>query len=248
MITWMPASAGSKAEALVVSNDMHTTEVESLAGKDFYQESTPLKRYRAAREKQWTTFLNAERNAFIFAIKGKFDVSAPVGYWVLLRKQDEVCALRFTTFHHEIDKEKTPHELYWVSRYSDYDWVYSNDGSGDFRKSNVSTGSGHAASKPNFWRFPRGTYVVKCGPLEARWGYPNQIFLVNKRQAGDEPYTSNGIEVAPTAWKNLDRINLADPQLVWYRFDSERDQNHVDDEPKKIPVESLPGGNVTITP
>jgi len=234
LLVEISANAAPSSGPFLLAADLRQRLDKAPAG-----ESAALQQYVAARERRWESFLRSEREAYSAAVVAPLGINVPVGRWALLRKKNELCALRFTAFHHEIDQEKPPHEVYWVSRYSDYDWAYRSDDESDFSKSNVRTGSGHAASRPNLWRIPRGTYVVKCGPLEAGWEYPNFISLVNKRRVSDEPYVSNGIEIAVTAWKDLKDINVNDPRLVWRRFDADQQQSA--GRSMVIPVEELPG-------
>jgi hypothetical protein len=76
--------------------------------------------------------------------------------------------------------------------------------------------------------FTRGSPIVKCGSIEPLWSYPGTVTFFE----GDER-RDYGIELAPTNWREPREIDLAHPDLRWYRFDDKR-------QPILIPWEQLP--------
>jgi hypothetical protein len=171
-------------------------------------------------------------------------VTSPLGRWTLLRKGQDLCAIRFTRFRHERAKDRIP-SITTDSFFADYDWVYQGDGSGDLVKANAKAGHLEASVKPNIWRFMRGERFVSCRSYRTQWWYPNRIFLIKAENLTElNPSRSthpNDIEVALTGWKEIGHVNVHDPKLVWRRLDPERDSAHIDEEPKIIPVTELPG-------
>lgn len=186
----------------------------------------------------------AAEEASEFAAASPILVAAPLNRWVLLRKGNALCALRFTTFRHEPVKDKMPSTTR-DSFFASYDWFYQADGSQELSKPNVQSGHGEASQKPNLWRIARGSRFVKCGSIKAQWGYPNSILLINRNynipydpKISDQP---NDIEVALTGWKNIKDVNALDPRLTWHRYNAQGDLAHNNDVPTRIPVEQLPG-------
>jgi hypothetical protein len=172
-------------------------------------------------------------------------IASPLERWVLLRKGETLCAVRFTAFRHERAMNNLPPSTTRDSFFASYEWFYQSDGSGGLSKSNVKAGQGEASKKPNLWRFERGTPFIKCGSLKVQWDYPNFIFLINRNygiaydpKISDQP---NDIEVALTGWKNISDVNPQDPRLVWHRYDPQRDLPHINDKPTIVPVGKLPG-------
>ena len=170
-------------------------------------------------------------------------IGAPLKYWVLLRKNSSVCALRFDGFRHERAIDGIPSSA-TSSFYATYEWYYQRDGSQDLKKSNVRTGHGEASRLPNIWRIERGTRFVDCGSIRAQWSYPHLIYLIDRNyriaydpKVSDQP---NNIEIALTGWRKIEDVDATDPRLVWYRYDHQRDWSRKDEE-KNIRVDDLPG-------
>jgi len=93
----------------------------------------------------------------------------PMGRFLLIRKENEMCALKFTRFWNEKQgKEK--------EQYATYISYYQNNGSDNFLSQDVKITEGQASYLPVrswtrlfLWQ-PRITYV-KCGPLKLAWTY-----------------------------------------------------------------------------
>ncbi|NOU24225.1 MAG: hypothetical protein HOO90_01665 [Methylotenera sp.] len=175
-------------------------------------------------------------------------VYIPLGYFLLIRKENTACAIRFTNLYNpdsgqEIGSFYSPTSgqgiSYSVLSYklnADYDYFYQNDGSGNFKSNNVVSGqaqlsigmrtienNGMISNVMN----QAERVVVKCGSMELPWkGYEGVTMY-----QGSEP-RDEGVEIAPTRWSNINEININDPTINWYRYDKAR-------KIIEIPVEDL---------
>ncbi|GAB6270155.1 MAG: hypothetical protein STSR0002_28990 [Smithella sp.] len=150
----------------------------------------------------------------------------PIGRFLLIRKKDEVCALKFTRFWNE--KQGKEQE-----KYAAYISYYQNDGSGNLLSQNVKIIEGKASNLPLrgwsrlfFWQ--PGISYVKCGPLKFVWNYYGAVVAFEK---GDSP-GDHGFEFAPTPWENITEVNVSDKRIKWYRYD--KDRRDID-----IPIDKL---------
>lgn len=147
---------------------------------------------------------------------GHFGIAPPLGRIVLARKGPEYCAIKFTdTWQGETDND----------HYSAYEFHCQGDGSGDFTRSNVTSGAGELffpKIKPLI--FDIGTQKGKkdkiiCGGMEFKW-----VFTT---------YTEFGkAELAPTPWVSIEEVKIQDPRVLWYKNDSDR-------KPRKVPIDKL---------
>jgi hypothetical protein len=170
-------------------------------------------------------------NAEIYATA----VGAPLGYILLMRKDGDTCAIRFTEFHRGNDsKPQTRFRTNEETLYAEYDWHSLGDKNRNQAKRNAMSGHESLIYKPivgyGHLRIQRGKVTVKCGALEATWAYPVSVSLLKPNGT----YESNGIEVAPTQWAHVGDVNLSSPELVWYQYSEARELAY-------IPLEDLPG-------
>lgn len=192
-------------------------------------------------QKKWLEKIDRfEREAHTIAAVTAMGVNSPIGRWALLRKGENLCAVRFTAFHRAHPDDKSVKD-YQESFFADYDWIYQGDGSGELSKPNVKYGHSQADKKPNIWRFPRGKNFIECGPMKATWWYPNGIALIARDFHPEKANHSNDIEIALTGWKDVTNVNAKDSRLIWYRYDPVRDIGHIQDDAIILPLERLPG-------
>jgi len=152
--------------------------------------------------------------------------SAPLGRIVLMRRGTNLCAVRFTKFHRGEDTPPGVLTRGGPSLYAEYDW-YDLTGpqvvSGHRKLSNVA-GSGIPFLFPIF----TGEHFIKCSSFEPLWRYPTVVTLFESNDPHDY-----GIELAPTAWRDVAEIEMNHPRLSWYRYDEKR-------KPILIPLGELP--------
>jgi hypothetical protein len=152
------------------------------------------------------------------ALVGSMSVSAPLERFLLVSKGRAVCALRFTNYNFFASAGSGP----VVSKVSaEYDYFFQNDGSGDFKKSNVETGhlkvgGSYVGINTTLGGGATSTSVM-CGSLELTWdGYVGVKFF-----QGTEPQ-DEGIKLAPTKWQDVNKIDLNDIGFTWYHYDKTR--------------------------
>ena len=150
----------------------------------------------------------------------------PLDRFILIRKKNEACALKFVKFWNEKEGRTT-------ERYASYISYYQNDGSGNFSNQNVKITEGQASNLPRrgwtrLFTWQPGTTYVKCGPLKMAWEYYGGVAVI---EDGDSP-KDYGYEFAPTPWNNIGDVNISDRRIRWYRYDKSR-------KPIDIPVNKL---------
>ena len=160
---------------------------------------------------------------------------APLGRLLLMRKDGNACAIRFTQFRRGNDsKPQTRFRTNEETRYAEYDWYFLAGKGKDRLRQRITSGHESLSYKPivgyGHLRIQRGNVTVKCGSLHATWAYPVSVSLLEPNGR----FESNGIEVAPTQWVDVQDVNLSAPGLVWYRYSEARDLAY-------IPLEDLPG-------
>lgn len=166
-------------------------------------------------------------------------VSVPLNRIILIRKDTNYCAVRFTKCWSELDEErfkKYPRdnaesidlvEFYRDNsekKYALYESYYQGDGTGDFANKNVQVTQGKA-----FWLPPVGPrllsrqlgdpYVI-CGPYKLDWRYKTFVSVVPHKEHPKD----YGFEVAPTPWTDIKDVNVKNPRIKWYRYDIKRER------------------------
>ncbi len=159
--------------------------------------------------------------------------SAPLGRFLLIRKNKAVCAVRFTKAQRGHDaKPATMFNSGEESFSAEYDWYFQGDGSGDFTQPGVLSGHERLARNPlkgiGRLAFQTGKIYVKCGTLDnLLWLYPTWVSFYGGGRRGDY-----GIELSPTKWEGIQEVNVHDPHLKWFRYDENR-------KPVEIPLDDL---------
>jgi len=137
----------------------------------------------------------------------------PIGSILLVRRNNEYCAIKFTRFWTGKTEE---------DRYAAYESQYQGDKTGNllgknvvFRKKELSApkprGIGRLA-------FSFGSRDIECGPIKLLWSGRGWVCFFNSNQdQGDY-----GIELAPTIWTHISETNVFDKRIKWYRYDSKR--------------------------
>ena len=151
------------------------------------------------------------------------DVGAPLGRFLLIRKEKDICAVRFTEAHRGHDeKPQTILSSGEESLYAKYDWYYQGDGSGNFTSTNVKSGHDDLVRRPLIGigrlAFQTGDIYVKCGTFKLRWMFPDRVAFYS---TGVIP-ADYGIELAPSKWTDINEVRVQDSRLKWYRYDETR--------------------------
>jgi hypothetical protein len=165
-----------------------------------------------------------ELHASDSALVGTTGVSSPVGKFLLMRKSNHVCAIRFT-------KLSGGNE----DGVAEYDWYFQGDGSVDFTKQNISSGHERLQWKAGFFdellHGPRARSKISCGSFEVLWTYPNNVIFASF-EAWRSKFDYN-LELAPTKTTDIREVNIKNPRLQWYKLDDKR-------QGRFIPLEELP--------
>jgi len=155
---------------------------------------------------------------------GPTGISIPLGRILLVRKGIQYCAIRFTdAWMSKLGWERASYESY-----------YQGDGSADFSKENCQHRKGQLYLSKGHW-IGGGHYIhfwrnedIPCGPIRLLWTYKTNVcFFSSSEDLGDF-----GIELAPTKWEDISRVNAFDARLRWYRYDEKRKNEF-------IPIEEL---------
>jgi hypothetical protein len=143
----------------------------------------------------------------------------PVGRMLLVRKNNNLCALRFTKVFHEGSYQKPSSVAY----YADYEWFYSDEGGGRLGNSKLKSGRGRLDEKHTGYGHPfdvSANNVIECGSFRLGWNPPSTVwFHIGVDSKGDV-----GNELAPTKWTDIADVNSNDPRLRWYKYGQIRDE------------------------
>ena len=169
-------------------------------------------------EKRWKT------HAFVTW----YDVGAPLGKFILIRKDANVCAIRFTEYHRGNDaKAPTVFSSGEESLDAKYECFCRSEGGGGFGNATLGEVNKSASWGIGRLAFGGGKTNVRCGPFKLPWMYPARVsFHIEGTKLGD-----HGIELAPTRWSTINEVNLS-ARLRWFRYDERR-------KPTYIPSEDL---------
>ncbi len=144
---------------------------------------------------------------------GRTSLSMPLGRILLVRKGSEYLAVKFTNTW--LGETKYDH-------YTAYEFHYQGDGSGDFSKDTVESGTGELFfPKVRGWMgipiISGAKDTIRCGGIKIKWFYIATVdFLKN--------------ELAPTPWTSITQVNVHDHRIQWYQKDSKRKKRtiHID--------------------
>ena len=180
----------------------------------------------------------AEQYTKVGAIIGPIFSKYPLGRIILIRREADLCAVRFTAFHQGEFKTRTFYRMDGHILYAEYDWFLPAPGTGDFSAPLGETGHAKLEEHPRIGlgrlSWVPGDYRVECGPFEPFWIYPTGIEVY---EAGDRKYPS-GLEFAPTSWRNPSEVDLQHySKLKWYGYNESR-------KTFLIRLNELPGGDL----
>jgi hypothetical protein len=160
-------------------------------------------------------------NEMLIAFDG---IGMPLGKILLIRKDNQFCAVKFTKFWTENNR---------TEKYALYEAYHPKDGTTDFSETNLQISERKAS-----YLIPRGPFRpllkqyghprVDCGSLRLIWNYKGYVAMNEGYESKDE-----GIELAPTLWTSLSEINLSDSRLMWYKYDERRGNGY------RFPVDRL---------
>jgi hypothetical protein len=158
-----------------------------------------------------------------------YDAGAPLGRFVLIRKDTHVCAVRFTEYRRGNDAKPSTMfnsgEESFNAKYECASQVEWGRGFGNVTTAEVSKGASWGVGR---LAFQSGEMNVKCGPYKLPWMYPTRVsFHIFGTRLGD-----HGIELAPTRWSDIKEVDVSSTRLRWFRYDEGRKDTY-------IPIEKL---------
>lgn len=155
-------------------------------------------------------------------------VNMPLGKILLVRRNSDYCAIKFTKIWSE---NATEVDSIFAARGSDqyamYDSYYQADKTGDFSKKNVQFKKDKLSfPKPRGigrFSFSFGNKDVRCGPFQLFWFGQGWIYFYGSGQKESD----YDIELSPTKWTDIGQVNVSEPRLKWYRYDAKRQDTKI---------------------
>jgi len=142
-------------------------------------------------------------------------VSVPVGRYVILKKDNKFGVVKFIEA-----KENS----------AIYEWYCGINQNGFFSRENSQFGK----NKLKNWFIPiwsggiqLGNVEIKCGEIKVLWSSYTGICVDRKNEERWE------VVVSPTGWTEIEKVNIFDKRLKWYKFDPDRKE-------EMIPLADLP--------
>ena len=144
---------------------------------------------------------------------GPREICMPKGYFILIRKGNSYGAIKFT--------EITPGENIGEGS-AVYESFYQGDGTGSFLTIGVERNGGDLIVKPmggiGRLSYKRGKFKLSVGIWAFEYHSPGCVHLYPYgNQEGDY-----GFEFAPTVFQDVEKIDVFDKRLKWFRFDLDR--------------------------
>ena len=148
-----------------------------------------------------------------------YDAGAPLGKFLLIRKDADLCAVRFTDYRRGHDAKPptvfNSGEETFQANYTCRCQSERGRGFGAVTIGEVSRGASWGIGR---LAFENREMNVSCGPFRLPWMYPTRVsFHVTGTKLGD-----HGIALAPTRWSEIEDVNVSHPRLRWFRYDPAR--------------------------
>jgi hypothetical protein len=150
-------------------------------------------------------------------------VNLPIGKFLLVRKGDQLGALRITAITPGDQAQARGSE--WIGTIS-YESFFAGG-----HKSLADKSATHLTSTLNFGRmkgfgfhysYQSGNYKSIVGPWRIPFFYPDGIYMTSVDFWNGINHDS-GLEFAATNARQVSQLDPSEPRLVWYRYDNNRD-------------------------
>jgi hypothetical protein len=154
-------------------------------------------------------------------------VGIPVGYILLIRKDDNYCAVRFL----QNRTGKTEYE-----QHAEYESYYQECQTPSPCNMTNNTAQYHKEevyyTKPSFAIFGHSVRIgakrdIRCGPIELWWSAGPLLTFVYFNRHDQEQGDFYGISLAPTRWVDISQVNVFDSRIRWYRYDDNRARENI---------------------
>lgn len=166
---------------------------------------------------------------------GQTGIMMPLEKIILLKKNSEYCAIKFTKFWSENQSEKkSVFVATGADEYALYESYSMTNKTGDFAEKNIRVKKEKLSfTKPRGigrLAFVFGNNKIGCGTIRLSWYGGGYVpFLEEGQHEG--PYgigpAPDSIELAPTPWTDIKEININDPRIKWYKYDVSRKRVNV---------------------
>jgi hypothetical protein len=154
---------------------------------------------------------------------GKSAIVMPLDYILLVRRNQEYCAIRFTKkWTENRSEDRSTFVASGSDEFATYDSWYQEDKSGNFSKKQGEFKTGKLSlPKPRGigrLAFSFGKKEIECGPIRLLWSGNGSVhFYMEGQKQGNY-----GIELAPTPWTDISEVNFKDPRIKWYSYNASR--------------------------
>lgn len=167
-------------------------------------------------------------------------VSAPVRHFILARKGESICAVKFLKIWETPGKivnepgEGLTRVFDFFAEYEAYSAQIRSDLSLPDSWKRIDGSLSYNSIKPLSWSpfGAKGRRSIPCGPLHLVWYYPARLGFED-RQIG--MVLDEELELAPTAWTSIEDIALGNPKLEWFKT-----QVWKDVKTRIVPMSTLP--------
>ena len=154
-----------------------------------------------------------------YVYMGGGTIRMPIGYFFLIRKDNNLCAIRFTS-EGTADGAHLDNAGIGIGKYTaEYDYFNQYDGSGDLKKKNVDFGHvilHKQVAGSGLAPIESGLFEIKCGTLSLRWNGDITVNMFQGKFRHDD-----GIKFAPTKWRDISELNTDDPNVEWFGLGDE---------------------------
>lgn len=169
-------------------------------------------------------------------------VEIPLNRILLIRKENQYCALKFIHAWKEMDEERLKVYANDIKKggiiaesareasekkYATYESYYQKDGTQNFTGENILRKEGTAALLPlrgpfRPFVYQPGNGCVECGLFKLLWSYKTGVVFIPLGKGSS--MRDYGFELAPTPWIDIKEVNINDPRIKWYRYDEKRER------------------------
>ena len=159
----------------------------------------------------------------------------PKGKIMLVRLDEDICALKFIDFWSEKPGKFTS---FWTKKgeeddYALYEIHYIGDNGEDYlcASEKYKQDKLYRPTPRGIGRleFSFGNRRIKCRCITLKWFGKGSVAFYNPPRYPEADY---GIEFAPTIWEDISQVNLSEPHIKWYTYERKRQK-------QIIPIDQL---------
>lgn len=167
---------------------------------------------------------DANTDPKVYAYISPVEIAAPLGYFLVVNKGNDICAIRFTTFRRGNDAKKP--SLFnggEENLYAEYDWYYlGNDPKFERATGHEQLNRSRTVQILGFHGFLLGKREINCGNSSLIWRYPVAITFMG---SGGTYLPDTRIGITP--WTDFSQLNLNSPLIKWFLYDPDRKREFI---------------------